>query len=81
MPLEPLGLQRLQHVAGNAVGIRAIVKIDEHGNVKDVEIAGAGRQSQEALRALLVAARFAPARKEGRAVGSRIVLDIRVADY
>ena len=81
MPLEPLRLQRLQDALGNAAGIRALVKIDEHGNVRDVEIAGAGRQSQEELRALLVAARFTPARKDGRAVNSRIVLDIRVADY
>ena len=81
MPLEPLRLQRLQDALGNAARIRALVKIDEHGNVRDVEIAGAGRPSQEELRALLVAARFTPARRHGRAVNSRIVLDIRVADY
>jgi hypothetical protein len=81
LPLEPLRLQGLQHVPGNAAGIRAIVKIDEHGSVRDVEIAGTGRQAQERLRELLGAARFAPGRKDGRAVSSRIVLDIRVADY
>ena len=79
--LAALDLQRLENAAEGADGIRVVLRIDERGFVKDVEISAAGRRAREALRAELAAARFAPALKEGRAVRSRIVLDFRFAAY
>ena len=79
--LAALDLQRLENAAEGAEGIRVVLRIDERGFVKDVEISAPGRRAREALRAELAAARFAPALKEGRAVRSRIVLDFRFAPY
>jgi hypothetical protein len=78
-PLAALELRRLESVAGGAAGIRAIVKIDERGIVQDIELLQGGPPGrvQEELRTMLTAAGFAPARKDGQAVRSRIVLDIR----
>jgi hypothetical protein len=80
-PLAPLDLSRLEKVAKRAAGIRAVLKIDELGLVKDVEIAGADSRAWETVRAALVATPFAPALKDGRPVRSRVVLDFSFAGY
>jgi hypothetical protein len=77
-PLAPLELPRPGNPASR---IRAVVKIDDRGFVNDVEITGTDSRGREALRALLAAARFAPALKDERPVGSRIVLDFSFAGY
>jgi hypothetical protein len=76
--LAPLDLHRLGNPAGR---IRAVVKIDELGLVKEVEIAGTDSRTREVLRALLSAARFAPALRDERPVRSRVVLDFSFAGY
>src|SRR5262245_28911064 len=80
--LTPLGVEHIGKAAGGAT-IRAIVKIDDAGAVKGIEVAAPSRQAEEALRATLTAARFTPALREGRPVRSRIVLEFRFApsDY
>ena len=73
-PAQPLELDRL----AGAGSIRLLLLIDEHGIVNDlfpVE-AGASTRLDQALRAALVATRFLPAQKDGRAVRSRIVLSV-----
>ena len=79
--LAPLELHRLEKAAAGAGRIRAVVKIDELGLVKDVEIAGTDRRAREGLRVMLAAARFAPALKDGHPVRSRLVLDLDFAGY
>jgi hypothetical protein len=76
--LAPLELHRLENAAEGG-RIRAVVKIDELGLVRDVEIAGTDRR--EGLRVVLAAARFAPALKDGQPVRSRVVLDVNFAGY
>jgi protein TonB len=73
-PARPLELKRLS----GAGSIRLLLLIDEHGVVTDLSLieAGAASRLDEALRTALAAARFIPARKDGRAVRSRIVLSV-----
>ena len=73
-PARPLELERLS----GAGSIRVQLLIDEHGVVTDLSLIEAGTASRldDALRTALAAARFIPARKDGRAVRSRIVLSV-----
>lgn len=59
-------------------GLTALLTLDETGAVEHVAIleATVERAAQAAVHGALVAARFSPALKEGRAVKSRIVLRI-----
>lgn len=66
-PVAPLDFGRL------AVGrFRFTLLIDEAGRVSAVQ----GETSQPALRAVLAATRFHPARRDGRAVRSRVQLEL-----
>ncbi len=61
-----------------ARSIRLLLLIDEHGIVNDISLveAGAAGRLDAALRAALGAARFIPARKDGRDVKSRVLLSV-----
>jgi len=76
-PAQPLEFDRLP----GAGSVRLLLLIDEHGIVNDLSLveAGAAGRLDEALRTALAAARFVPARKDGRAVRSRIVLSVSFA--
>jgi hypothetical protein len=73
-PAQPLELDRLS----GAGSIRLLLLIDEHGIVNDLSLveAGATARLDEALRTVLVTARFIPARKDGRDVKSRVLLSV-----
>ena len=73
-PARPLALDR----PAGAGTIRLLLLIDEHGIVNDVSLveADAAVHLEETLRAVLVAARFIPARKDGRDVKSRVLLSV-----
>ena len=73
VPVLPLDISRLP-LAPTATTIRLELLIDEHGTVNDVAMTG-GAQERE-LRASIAATAFVPARKDGRAVRSRIVLSV-----
>lgn len=79
MPLVPLDIARLEELAaGKSVSIRIELIVDEHGIVNDVALAGPGPAGfpETELRAMLAAARFVPARKDGRAVKCRVRLSV-----
>jgi len=81
-PVAPLALGRLAHAGTDRPAIvRFEVTIDERGVASDVVLAGSGatETAEAGLRALLAATRFIPARKDGRAVKSRVLLSIRFA--
>jgi hypothetical protein len=71
---------RLKDAAG-AGEVRATVLIDEAGVVNDIRdmrlLRGESEQAQFAARELLLAARFTPARKDGRIVRAQVVLSLR----
>jgi protein TonB len=74
--LAPLDLGGL---AVDAVAkFRVTLMIDERGVVNEVAAVepGSGERPREALRAALAGTRFIPGQKDGRAVKSRVVLDI-----
>jgi protein TonB len=73
-PARPLELDR----PPGAGSIRVLLLIDEHGIVNDVSLveAGAAGGLEDALRTALGAARFIPARKDGRDVKSRVLLSV-----
>lgn len=77
-PVAPLELDRV--AAGDAAPGRVTLAllIDEHGVVNEVALAGpaAPGRVEEGLRAVVAATRFFPARKDGRAVKSRVVLSV-----
>jgi len=79
-PVFPLEIERLAERAAGfpPAGVRLELLIDEHGIVNDVAPAGPGTAGQPGaeLRAALAATRFIPARKDGRAVKSRVVLSV-----
>ena len=82
-PVFPLDIERIAERAAGfpPAGVRLELLIDEHGIVSDVALAGpetAGQPEAE-LRIALAATRFIPARKDGRAVKSRILLNINFA--
>jgi protein TonB len=73
-PLAPLRIDRPGHAGAGEVRLELL--IDERGVVRDVAFAGPARPGaeEEKLRAALAATPFAPARKDGRPVRSRILL-------
>jgi len=74
--LAPL---RINRAAGDGAGeIRLEILIDERGIVQDMNFAGSAAPArvEEELRAVLVATRFLPAQKDGRAVKSRVMLSV-----
>jgi hypothetical protein len=73
VPVLPFDASRLP-LASTAATIRLELLIDEHGTVNDVAVTG-GAQERE-LRAAIAATAFIPARKDGRAVRSRIILSV-----
>lgn len=75
-PLFPVDLGRVRSRAPSH-GFRAELVIDERGAVDAIAEGNAGTQALDAeLRALLAGMVFVPARKDGRAVRSRIVLSV-----
>ena len=75
-PAVPLELDRFAADAGTS--IRLTLLIDEGGSVNEIKIVEPVSQSslKEALRGVLAATRFIPGRKDGRAVKSRVLLDV-----
>jgi len=73
VPVLPLEISRLPP-ASTATAVRLELLIDEHGTVSEITIAG-GVPGPE-LRAAIAATAFVPARKDGRAVKSRILLSL-----
>jgi hypothetical protein len=73
VPVLPLDVSRLPF-ASTAATIRLELLIDEHGTVNDVAMTGGGPERE--LRAAIAATAFVPARRDGRAVRSRIVLSV-----
>ncbi len=81
-PVAPLDTGRIEDpVAGQPVSVRLELTIDEHGVVNEVAVAGpeAAGYAETELRALLAVTRFIPARKDGRAVKSRVLLSVSLA--
>ena len=82
-PLFPREIERIaEHAAGfPPAGVRLELLIDEHGIVNKVTLAGPETADQRGaeLRAAIAATRFIPARRDGRAVRSRILLNINFA--
>lgn len=75
-PLAPL---RFDRPAGSGAGeVRLDILVDERGVVQDVIFAGPTEpgRANEGLRSMLAATHFLPARKDGRAVKSRVTLSI-----
>jgi hypothetical protein len=72
VPVLPLEISRLPLASTAAAAVRLELLIDEHGTVSDITISGAIPEPE--LRAAIAATAFVPARKDGRAVRSRIVL-------
>jgi protein TonB len=81
--LFPREIVRIAERAGGfpPVGVRLELLIDEQGIVNDVALAGSETAVQQGaeLRAALAAIRFIPARRDGRAVRSRVLLNINFA--
>jgi hypothetical protein len=73
VPVLPLEISRLP-LASTAIRVELV--IDEHGTVNEITISGAIPEPE--LRAAIAATAFVPARKDGRAVRSRIVLSVAV---
>lgn len=79
-PVFPLDVERLAERAAGLppAGVRLELLIDEHGIVNDVAVAEPGLSNylETQLRAVVAATRFVPARKDGRAVRSRVLLSV-----
>lgn len=80
-PVLPLDIGRLLDRGAAATDLRLELVIDEHGAVNEVSFAapGAAGVPERELRAALAATPFVPARKDGRAVKSRIMLSVSLA--
>lgn len=68
-----------QFSPGKASGtVRVTLLIDETGNVNEVSTAGAEPAGifEGAVRRAFASARFSPARKDGRAVKSRVLISV-----
>ena len=82
-PLIPGEIERIAVRATGfpPAGVRLVLLIDEQGIVKDVALAGPETAVQRGaeLRAALAATRFIPARRDGRAVRSRLNLSVDFA--
>jgi protein TonB len=79
--LHSAGLGGPEHAPQDRVAGRVLVmlRIDETGHVNDVSIVKAepAGDLEDAARIAFATARFSPARKDGRAVKSRVLVDIR----
>ncbi len=79
-PVVPLDIGRFWSLSAGIqpAEVRFELLIDEHGVVNEVAPAGPGTAGQPGaeLRTALAATRFIPARKDGRAVKSRVQLSI-----
>ncbi len=79
-PAVPLDLERFANRAGGfpPAGIRLELIIDEHGIVNHVAHTDAGTAGmlESELHAMIAASRFIPARKDGRAVKSRVLISV-----
>ena len=75
-PLAPLRIGRPARAGAGEMRLELL--IDEHGLVRDVVFAGPAQPggAEEELRATLAATPFMPARKDGRAVKSRVLMSI-----
>ena len=75
-PVTPLEFERLAAVFSGPFTVSLL--IDEQGVVNEVDVAGpaTAHRLNEELRAMLAAARFVPARRNGHTVRSRIVLSV-----
>jgi hypothetical protein len=78
VPVAPLATSRLSELASTTL-LRLELTIDEHGAVHSVSIAGPRLETgaENELRLAIAATAFVPARKDGRAVKSRIVLGVQ----
>jgi len=78
--MQPVNLDYPRHAANDNVGGRVLlmVLIDEAGGVRELSIidAGPARFFEDSLRAAFSEARFSPARKDGRAVKSRVLIGV-----
>ena len=77
-PVAPLELDRVADGIAAPGRIAVILQIDEQGTVSNVVFTGmvAPDELKERLRTVLAATRFLPARKDGRAVRSRLTLSV-----
>lgn len=76
--LTPLNLAMIRTVAQDAGSARATLLIDEAGTVNEVAaIEGLTHtNAEQAIRELFLSARFSPARKDGRAVKARVLVNV-----
>jgi len=78
--IQPASLALPGLAADAGIGGRVLLTllIDESGSVREFSIidAGPARVREETLRAAFAEARFSPARKDGRAVKSRVQIGI-----
>jgi len=83
--IQPVNLDDLRHAANDNVGGRALLMllIDENGSVRAVSIVEPGPVGlfERTLRTAFSAARFSPARKDGRAVKSRVVISVDYQEF
>jgi protein TonB len=80
MPLARLGFEHPERAARDHVSgqVRLMLLIDEAGNVDDVSVVTAEPSGyfEDAARQAFEGVRFSPARKEGRAVKSRVLINV-----
>jgi len=78
--VQPVNLEYSRDAANENVDGRGLLMllIDETGSVRELSIidAGPARVFENSLRAAFSAARFSPARKDGRAVKSRVLIGV-----
>lgn len=83
MPLARLGFEHPEGAARDHVSGKALLMllIDEAGNVDEVSVVTAEPSGyfEDAARQAFKSVRFSPARKEGRAVKSRVLINIDFA--
>lgn len=78
--IQPVSLDYPRQAADASVGGRVLLmlQIDETGAVRELSIieTGPARVIEDTLRAAFSEARFSPARKDGRAVKSRVLIGV-----
>lgn len=78
--IQPVNLESLRHAAHGDVSGRVLLMllIDESGGAREASVIEPGPAAlfEHALRAVFLEARFFPARKDGRAVKSRVLISI-----
>jgi protein TonB len=78
LPVAPLPLDRIAEGIAAPGRVKAALRIDEQGVVNDVDLPepAVSDELKERLRTVLAATRFHPARRDGRAVKSRVTLSV-----